>query len=214
MQYFKHFLFIWQFLLFSPLKPTGYDSLVCDFNISSMIAAIQVVPKDNGDSLPVPTPEPSPQLTSRRAHSHGNRSHHHHHRGGSSSRRVYPRANSDVSLSTISEEPTQYSSHEIVVQPEVVVETTTSVPGSCGHDGAHHQQQLSHPHRTSGGEGGSRVGGARGSDGSVATASTAYTDVSALRLLVKFILICSKLILTKLKLCEIVKGYRVNKQES
>ncbi|GFR79109.1 protein patched homolog 1 [Elysia marginata] len=141
----------------------------------------EVVPKDNGDSLPVPTPEASPQLPARRSHAHsGNRSHHHHHshhhRGSGSSRRVYPRANSDISLSTISEEPTQYSSHEIVVQPEVVVETTTSVPRSCGYDGAHHQQQLLRPHRTSGSEGGSRAVGARGSGGSV---STVYSDDSS-----------------------------------
>ncbi|RUS84707.1 hypothetical protein EGW08_007535 [Elysia chlorotica] len=137
----------------------------------------EVVPKDNGDRLPVPTPEPSPQLQARRLHSHGSRSNHH--RGGG--RRGYPRANSDVSLSTISEEPTQYSSHEIVVQPEVVVETTTSLPGGgCLHDGAHHQQKLQHPHRTSGGDaGGARNAGTRGSDVSLATVSTTYTDDSS-----------------------------------
>lgn len=32
---------------------------------------------------------------------------------------------SDISLTTISEEPTQYSSHEIIVEPKVVVETST-----------------------------------------------------------------------------------------
>jgi len=42
------------------------------------------------------------------------------------SRRSYPRVQSEISLSTISEEPQSYhSSHEIVVQPEIVVETTT-----------------------------------------------------------------------------------------
>lgn len=75
---------------------------------------LQVRPKDNPDRLSTPTPEPSPRLRERV------------HR----SRRVYPRMNSDVSLSTITEEPTQYSSHEIIVQPEVVVETTT-VPGGA-----------------------------------------------------------------------------------
>ncbi|GFN88088.1 patched protein, partial [Plakobranchus ocellatus] len=151
----------------------------------------EVIPKDNGDSLPMPTPEPSPQLTPRRPHS--SRSHHHHnhhqqqhHYRSSSGRRVYPRANSDVSLSTISEEPTQYSSHEIVVQPEVVVETTTTVPGSCSHDGAHHQQQqqLTNPLRPSGSEGCSRAVGAAGrgsggGGGAGAATSTVYTDDSS-----------------------------------
>ncbi|KAK7490523.1 hypothetical protein BaRGS_00018309 [Batillaria attramentaria] len=72
--------------------------------------------EDNPDRLSTPTPEPSPRLRDRDRER------------SSRSRRVYPRMNSDISLSTITEEPTQYSSHEIIVQPEVVVETTT-VPG-------------------------------------------------------------------------------------
>ncbi|KAH9499847.1 Protein patched 1 [Bulinus truncatus] len=101
----------------------------------------EVVPKDNADRLASPTPEPSPKATHRYSG---------HSRRGS--RRVYPRVNSDISLSTISEEPTQYSSHEIIVQPEVVVETTT-LPGSC-HDTTHHTQQV--PCRPSAGHGSSQ----------------------------------------------------------
>lgn len=77
---------------------------------------LQVIPKDNPDRLSTPTPEPSPQLPPR----------------PSRIRRIIPRVNSDISLSTITEEPTQYSSHEIIVQPEVVVETTTVPNGSHG----------------------------------------------------------------------------------
>lgn len=76
----------------------------------------EVLPKDNPDRLSTPTPEPSPRLRVRERER------------SSRSRRVYPRMNSDISLSTITEEPTQYSSHEIIVQPEVVVETTM-IPG-------------------------------------------------------------------------------------
>ncbi|KAK7100530.1 hypothetical protein V1264_023464 [Littorina saxatilis] len=89
----------------------------------------EVIPKENPDCLSTPTPEPSPRMGRDQRH------HHHHIRTSSSSssssrgRRVYPRRNSDISLSTITEEPTQYSSHEIIVQPEVVVETTT-IPSS------------------------------------------------------------------------------------
>ena len=75
----------------------------------------EVVPNNDTDFLPPPTPEPSPPPPERHVHS--------------ISRRVYPRIPSDISLTTITEEPTQYSSHEIVVQPEVVVETTT-IPGA------------------------------------------------------------------------------------
>ena len=74
--------------------------------------SFQVIPKGNADRLATPTPEPSPK-PERFYHSRG-RSHRGVRRG---------------SLSTISEEPTQYSSHEIIVQPEVYVETTT-LPGS------------------------------------------------------------------------------------
>lgn len=75
----------------------------------------EVIPLNPGDDcIPPPTPDPSPKPERPvRTVSRG---------------RVYPRMPSDLSLSTITEEPTQYSSHEIVVQPEVVVET--SVPGA------------------------------------------------------------------------------------
>nr|KAI8754123.1 protein patched-like protein 1-like [Biomphalaria glabrata] len=88
----------------------------------------EVIPKDNADCLASPTPEPSPKAHRYSGHSRR------------STRRIYPRVNSDISLSTISEEPTQYSSHEIIVQPEVVVETTT-LPGTC-HDTSHHTHQI------------------------------------------------------------------------
>lgn len=71
----------------------------------------EIIPKDNGDMIEAPTPEPSPRPRERPVRS--------------VSRHIYPRMPSDISLSTITEEPTQYSSHEIIVQPEVVVETTT-----------------------------------------------------------------------------------------
>ncbi|BFZ16560.1 hypothetical protein BsWGS_19599 [Bradybaena similaris] len=98
----------------------------------------EVIPKDNADRLAMPTPEPSPKLSER--YNSSSQSHRRKHR-------VYPRVNSDLSLSTISEEPTQYSSHEIIVQPEVVVETVT-LPGSL-HDSSSHLAQL--PHWSSGG---------------------------------------------------------------
>ena len=68
----------------------------------------EVVPRDDPDRIATPTPEPSPKLPERPLRS--------------ISRRVYPRMPSDISLTTITEEPTQYSSHEIIVQPEVTVE--------------------------------------------------------------------------------------------
>ncbi|XP_064624757.1 protein patched homolog 1-like isoform X2 [Lineus longissimus] len=74
----------------------------------------EVVPMDKSDRIAAPSPEPSPPPPGRPQRS---------------TRRVYPRMPSDLSLSTITEEPTQYSSHEIIVHPEIVVETTT-VPGS------------------------------------------------------------------------------------
>ncbi|XP_052102126.1 protein patched homolog 1-like [Mytilus californianus] len=72
----------------------------------------EVRPKDDGDRIPTPSPEPSPKPIKKT-------------RKSRPSRRLYPRIPSDISLTTISEEPTQYSSHEIIVEPEVVVETTT-----------------------------------------------------------------------------------------
>ena len=83
--------------------------------LSIMGPPAEVIPLDaEVERIPLPTPDPSPKPERPvRTVSRG---------------RVYPRMPSDLSLSTITEEPTQYSSHEIVVQPEVVVET--SVPGA------------------------------------------------------------------------------------
>ncbi|XP_041359146.1 protein patched homolog 1-like isoform X2 [Gigantopelta aegis] len=71
----------------------------------------EVQPKEDPDRLATPSPEPSPKPRERSSRIGG--------------RRIYPRVPSDISLTTITEEPTQYSSHEIIVQPEIVVETTT-----------------------------------------------------------------------------------------
>ena len=102
---------------------------MCIVQLHSCLVPIQVIPKDNPDRLSTPTPEPSPRLGLRDQRSFSS----------SRGRRVYPRRNSDISLSTITEEPTQYSSHEIIVQPEVVVETTTvtnsGMAGAGGGDG-------------------------------------------------------------------------------
>ncbi|KAK3091489.1 hypothetical protein FSP39_020198 [Pinctada imbricata] len=73
----------------------------------------EVRPKDNPDRLATPSPQASPKPKKKPV------------RATRSSRRLYPRVPSDISLTTITEEPTQYSSHEIVVEPEVLVETTT-----------------------------------------------------------------------------------------
>ena len=86
----------------------------------------EVIPLDKGEQITPPTPEPSPPPPPRAvrviprpsSRSVGRRP------------RVYPRTPSENSLSTISEESTQYSSHEIVFQPEVVVETTTFPGGN------------------------------------------------------------------------------------
>ncbi|XP_048757819.2 protein patched homolog 1-like isoform X2 [Ostrea edulis] len=77
----------------------------------------EIRPKNDEERLPTPSPEPSPK-PKKKSSSSGSRS-----RG--SGKHFYPRIPSDLSLTTITEEPTQYSSHEIVVEPEVVVETTT-----------------------------------------------------------------------------------------
>uniref|UniRef100_T1IK20 SSD domain-containing protein n=1 Tax=Strigamia maritima TaxID=126957 RepID=T1IK20_STRMM len=78
----------------------------------------EVIPKDNPDRIATPTPEPSPPRV--RYKCKKNKA------DLQQNRRMYP---SEISLSTITEEPPSWqSSHEIVVQPEVVVETTTSYP--------------------------------------------------------------------------------------
>ncbi|XP_061192639.1 protein patched homolog 1-like [Saccostrea echinata] len=87
----------------------------------------EIRPKNDEDRIPTPSPEPSPK-PKKKSSSSSSRS-----RGNGRHFRIP----SDLSLTTITEEPTQYSSHEIVVEPEVVVETTTvptkqsdSVPSS------------------------------------------------------------------------------------
>lgn len=85
----------------------------------------EVIPKDNSDRIDTPTPEPSPPPRER---SRSKRDGFH--------RRIYPHVKSEISLTTITEEPSSWqSSHEIIVQPEVVVETTTtSYPSACEGD--------------------------------------------------------------------------------
>lgn len=73
----------------------------------------EIIPHDDPNRISTPTPEPSP-LCERIQRSRPFK------------RRIYPRINSEISLSTISEEQGScHSSHEIIVEPEVVVETTT-----------------------------------------------------------------------------------------
>lgn len=103
----------------------------------------QVIPTSGEDRIETPTPLPSPCTErSRRADSRsGQHSETHNNNSGGggnnnlSSVTYVPRRlrGSDLSLTTITEEPPSWtSSHEIVVQPEVVVETTTcNGNGSC-----------------------------------------------------------------------------------
>lgn len=83
----------------------------------------EIRPKNDEDRIPTPSPEPSPKPVKKKSSSVS--------RSRGSGRHFYPRIPSDVSLTTITEEPSQYSSHEIVVEPEVVVETTT-IPTNHG----------------------------------------------------------------------------------
>ena len=77
----------------------------------------EVIPFDYEDRISTPSPSQSPVLSRKKLRTVS---------GPYFSRRSYPRVQSEISLSTISEEPQSYhSSHEIVVQPEFVVETTT-----------------------------------------------------------------------------------------
>lgn len=88
----------------------------------------EIVPYDHVDRISTPSPSPSPQIQRKprnlsRASYFGRR-----------------RIHSEISLSTISEEPQSYhSSREIVVQPELVLETTTVTTGP----------QFIYPHTTS-----------------------------------------------------------------
>lgn len=81
----------------------------------------QVRPKEDPERISTPSPEASP-IRQRIRHARP-----------FSSRRMYPRMPSEISLSTITEESSScHSSHEIVVQPEVIVETTTVTNTSNG----------------------------------------------------------------------------------
>ncbi|XP_054706725.1 LOW QUALITY PROTEIN: protein patched homolog 1-like [Uloborus diversus] len=80
----------------------------------------EVIPLNDSDRIPTPSPEPSP-IRQRMKHARP------------FGRRIYPRLASEISLSTITEESSScHSSHEIIVQPEVVVETTTVTNTSNG----------------------------------------------------------------------------------
>ena len=101
-----------------------------------------MIPASGGDYIATPTPQSSPCLDRRGgrngdsmksqadSQSHGSGCN-----NNNSSVAYVPRRlrGSDLSLTTITEEPPSWtSSHEIVVQPEVVVETTTcNGNGSC-----------------------------------------------------------------------------------
>ncbi|XP_045158248.1 protein patched homolog 1-like isoform X2 [Mercenaria mercenaria] len=90
----------------------------------------EVRPKENDERIPTPSPESSPRARIRNLPVRATRQ---------SRKMKYPRRiPSDISLTTISEEPSQYSSTEIVVQPEVVVETSLQQPK----DGNSQQQTL------------------------------------------------------------------------
>lgn len=95
------------------------------------------MPANGEDRIKPPTPMPSPCLDRCSRSSHGyyrstpaDAPYHpgNNNNGGAGSVAYVPRRlrGSDISLTTITEEPPSWtSSHEIVVQPEVVVETTT-----------------------------------------------------------------------------------------
>ena len=77
----------------------------------------EIVPFEHEDRISTPSPPASPSISRKKSRVVG---------GQYFGRKSYPRVQSEISLSTISEEPHSYhSSREIVVQPELVVETTT-----------------------------------------------------------------------------------------
>lgn len=96
----------------------------------------EVKPVDRADHIQPPTPEPSPPPPAPRSSSQRT----------SLGRRVQPyRVPSEISLTTITEEPTQYSSQDshisVHVHPEVVVETSmpagTNANVSVNGNGSH-----------------------------------------------------------------------------
>ncbi|KAK8750191.1 hypothetical protein OTU49_015292, partial [Cherax quadricarinatus] len=161
---FSEFEFIRRYFFFVLLALTVLgvlDGLVFLPVLLSLVGPpAEVVPRNHPDRLPTPTPPPSPQPV--HAHSHsgssrrssgrgasGGRSCRRSSSGGGGGSSLYPRLHgSNLSLTTITEEPSSStrssqslrSSHEIVVEPQVVVETTTSpsttYPGEGHHD--HH----------------------------------------------------------------------------
>lgn len=116
-----------------------------------------MIPISGADRIAPPTPEPSPCMercnrrggdsttgAGSRSQADGSGG-----IGGNNNNSAYvPRRlrGSDLSLTTITEEPPSWtSSHEIVVQPEVVVETTTCNGNSCNSSRSHSSDQvLSH----------------------------------------------------------------------
>ncbi|XP_014671339.1 PREDICTED: protein patched homolog 1-like [Priapulus caudatus] len=94
----------------------------------------ELVPRDDPNKIHAPTPEPSPTTRTRQPTTHAAAAAAAAAARAFSRRAAYPRANSDISLSTITEEPMSYqSSHEIVLEPEVVV--TTSYPAAAAAGG-------------------------------------------------------------------------------
>ncbi|RWS17150.1 protein patched-like protein, partial [Dinothrombium tinctorium] len=87
----------------------------------------ELTPLDNKNRISTPSPSPSPPIQRRLRNA------------PSFSRRCYPRVHlSDISLSTIPEESQSYqSSHEIVVQPQLVLETTTITNSTTPHFYSH-----------------------------------------------------------------------------
>ncbi|GAB6028772.1 hypothetical protein CHUAL_004588 [Chamberlinius hualienensis] len=93
----------------------------------------EVIPKDDPNRLSPPTPEPSPKPLPKIKQFKT-----------AFSKRIHPRTHSENSLSTITEEPPSWqSSHEIVVQPELVVETTTYPTPPSQQDNQHNHSSTS-----------------------------------------------------------------------
>ncbi|GFR30951.1 protein patched [Trichonephila clavata] len=80
----------------------------------------EVLPYDNPERIPTPSPEPTPEPSPEPSPIRLRAKH-----VRPFTRRMYPRVPSEISLSTITEESTSRHSPEIVVEPELVVETTT-----------------------------------------------------------------------------------------
>ncbi|GIY21761.1 protein patched homolog 1 [Caerostris extrusa] len=120
---FSEFDFIsWYF--FTMLCAIGIIGLFNGFIVFPVLLSIigpsgDVVPFDDPERIPTPSPEPSP-IRQRVKHARP------------FTRRIYPRVPSEISLSTITEESTSRHSPEIVVEPELVLETTTVTNTTTG----------------------------------------------------------------------------------